>query len=83
MIYDFYSSEEFYAVFLNCLELEIQGVYKKENVSITKEDICYMKLEDLNGVIKDENLKNDIVEKTQFIKTLRRLRRPKYLIESE
>lgn len=83
MIYDFYSSEEFYARFLNCLELEMQEVYKKENVSIAKEDIYYMKLEDLNGVIKDENLKNDIVEKTQFIKTLRRLRRPKYLIESE
>ena len=82
MIYDFYCSEEFYARFLNCLELEMQEVYKNENVSIDKEDICYMKLEDLNCVIKDENLKNDIVEKTQFIKTLRRFRRPKCLIES-
>lgn len=83
MIYDFYSSEEFYARFLNCLELEMQSVYMKEDISSAKEDICYMKLEDLNGVIENDELKNDIIEKTKFIKTLRRFRRPKYLIESE
>ena len=45
----------------------VRRVYWHEGVFIWLKDSCNV----LETWCKDENLKNDIVEKTQFIKTLR------------
>lgn len=82
IIYQFYSKEELYVKLLDSIEFNIQEMYNLEGIIIPKDEISYMKDHEIEELISDEEVKKEITDETHFVKSLKRLRRPKLLLES-